>query len=502
MAPLLDTPIVSLTTLPVQPDSPITPLEETPIVLVSNNVILPNRIQTAGTIVISPTTGKIINVLPEIVPAERFPPGTEYTDYSPKFLMPGLVDAHVHLNEPGWRTEWEGFDTGTKAAAFGGVTTVIDMPLNAIPPTTTIENFNEKLKAADNACWVDVGFYGGVIPGNEEELLPLVKAGVRGFKCFLIESGVDEFPCVTSEDVAKAMEKLKDSSTVLMFHAEMIPPIAASVGDAVLHSEPPAAPTGPLNAYQTFLESRPQSFETYAIEQILALAPYAPDLQLHVVHLSAGEGVDLVKKAHANGIKLSAETCFHYLTLAAEDIEDGDTRHKCCPPIREGSNREFLWDALKDGTITTVVSDHSPCTPDLKMLPNNGGSGDFFEAWGGVSTVGLGLSVLYTEGRKRGVDLPTMAEWTSYNTAKQVGLLGQKGALADGYDADICVFDPEATFTVTTADMHFKNKVTPYEGKELHGRVCETWLRGKRIYSAETGFEKGGPMGELLLAKN
>jgi allantoinase len=193
MAPLLDTPIVPLTTLPVQPDSPITPLEETPIVLVSNNVILPNRVQTAGTIVISPTTGKIINVLSEIVPAERFPPGTEYTDYSPKFLMPGLVDAHVHLNEPGWRTEWEGFDTGTKAAAFGGVTTVIDMPLNAIPPTTTIENFNEKLKAADNACWVDVGFYGGVIPGNEEELLPLVKAGVRGFKCFLIESGV-RFP--------------------------------------------------------------------------------------------------------------------------------------------------------------------------------------------------------------------------------------------------------------------------------------------------------------------
>jgi allantoinase len=295
------------------------------------------------------------------------------------------------------------------------------------------------------------------------------------------------------------MEALKDSPTLLMFHAEMLPPISNSVGDYVLHGEPPAAPSGPLNSYKTFLESRPVAFETYAIESILAQASIAPDLRLHIVHLSAAEGIPLVKKAQESGVKLTAETCFHYLTLAAEDIADGDTRHKCCPPIREGANRDYLWDALKDGLIETVVSDHSPCTPDLKMLEADGGDGDFFEAWGGVSTVGLGLSVLWTEGQKRGVDLATMAEWTAWKTAKQVGLLGTKGGLVQGWDGDVCVFDPEASFTVTTQDMHFKNKVTPYEGKTLRGRVCETWLRGRRIYSNEAGFEKGGPQGELLL---
>lgn len=498
MAPLLETPIVHFHPFPEQP---YTPPEELPTVLCSTNTILPGRRCTPATIVVSPASGKIINVFTEILPASTFPSGTEYHDVSPKFLMPGLVDAHVHLNEPGWRTEWEGFETGTRAAAFGGVTTLIDMPLNAIPPTTTVENFHTKIKAAEGQCYVDVGFYGGVIPGNEDELVPLVEAGVRGFKCFLINSGVEEFPSVTAADVSKAMEKLKDSPTLLMFHAEMLPPITKSVGDYVLHGEAPLAPSGPTNAYQTFLDSRPAAFETYAIECILQQAHVAPDLRLHIVHLSAAEGIPLVKKAQESGVKLTAETCFHYLTLAAEDIADGDTRHKCCPPIREGANRDYLWDALNDGLIETVVSDHSPCTPDLKMLTENGGDGDFFEAWGGVSTVGLGLSILWTEGSKRGVDLATMAEWTAWKTSKQVGLLGTKGGLVQGWDADVCVFDPEASFTVTTRDMHFKNKVTPYEGKTLRGRVCETWLRGRRIYSTDSGFERKGPQGQLLLNK-
>jgi allantoinase len=244
------------------------------------------------------------------------------------------------------------------------------------------------------------------------------------------------------------MEALKDTPTVLMFHAETLPPISKSVSDSVLHGGTPAAPTGPHQKYQTFLDSRPVDFETYAIEKILAQAHIAPDLRLHIVHLSAADGIPLVKSAKERGIKITAETCFHYLTLASEDIQDGDTRYKCCPPIREASNRDHLWDALKDGVIETVVSDHSPCTPDLKMLVSNGGDGDFFHAWGGVSTVGLGLSVLWTEGKKRGIDIPTMAEWTSYKTAEQVGLLGQKGALEAGWDADICIFDPEATFKV------------------------------------------------------
>ncbi|KAL7276286.1 Allantoinase [Rhizina undulata] len=491
MAPLLETPIIPVSILQALP--------EIPTVLCSNRAIVSGRL-TPATIVISPSTGRILQVHTSVLPQSVFPLGTPYIDYSPKVLMPGLVDAHVHLNEPGWRTEWEGFETGTRAAAFGGVTTLIDMPLNAIPPTTTVENLNLKIKAAEDQCWVDVGFYGGVIPGNEDELVPLVEAGVRGFKCFLIESGVEEFPAVTAADVAKAMQKLKHSPTFLMFHAEMLPPLSLSVGDAVLHGGQPNAPSGPLDSYSTFLESRPPSFETYAIAEILSLASSAPELPLHIVHLSAAEGLPLVQKAREAGIKLTAETCFHYLTLAAEDIEDGDTRHKCCPPIREGPNRDKLWEALKDGIIETVVSDHSPCTAGLKMLKENGGDGDFFKAWGGISTVGLGLSVLWTEGKARGITLEDMSRWTTYQTAKQVGLLGRKGALEAGWDADICVFDPEASFKVTTADMHFKNKVTPYENKTLQGKICETWLRGRRIYSSEEGFdEKIGPSGLMLL---
>ncbi|KAG0643439.1 hypothetical protein HOY80DRAFT_422874 [Tuber brumale] len=488
MAPLLDTSIV-----------PIPPAEAAPLtVLCSTRVILPG-VEAPASILISPTTGKITNIIRSIPGPSAFPPGTIYHDYSPKVIMPGLVDAHVHLNEPG-RTEWEGFETGTRAAAFGGVTTIVDMPLNAIPPTTTVENLKLKVKAAEGQCWVDVGFYGGVIPGNEEDLVPLVKAGVRGFKCFLIESGVEEFPAVNAKDLAKAMEKLKDSPTILMFHAEMLPPLSMSVGDSVLHEDPPLAPAGPSDAYSTFLASRPPAFETYAIEEILSLVGIAPSLQLHIVHLSAKEGIPIVRAAQEAGVKLSAETCFHYLTLAAEDIENGDTRHKCCPPIRGGSNRDDLWDALKEGLIETVVSDHSPCTAGLKALKEDGGDGDFFRAWGGISTVGLGLSVLWTEGCERGVSLEEISLWTSYKTAKQVGLLGRKGCLEVGWDADIIVFDPEAKFTVTSTDMHFKNKVTPYENKTLTGKVCETWLRGRQIYSVDGGFdEKVGASGVMLL---
>lgn len=278
---------------------------------------------------------------------------------------------------------------------------------------------------------------------------------------------MEEFPAVSSLDVARAMEELKDEDTVLMFHAEMLPPISVgyqtlgfvenspdkftslqmSVGDAVLHGDPPLAPAGPLEAYSTFLASRPPAFETYALAEILAAAPIAPELPLHIVHLSAVECLPILKEAQDSGVKITAETCFHYLTLAAEDIKDGDTRHKCCPPIRERGNADGLWDALKDGLISTVVSDHSPCTPNLKVV----GGGDFFQAWGGISTVGLGLSVLWTEGKKRGVDLCQISKWTSEMTAKQVGLLGKKGKIAAGYDADICVFDPESSFKVRYA---------------------------------------------------
>ncbi|KAF2102331.1 allantoinase [Rhizodiscina lignyota] len=502
--------------------SPSNSFSGSPItVLASSRAVVAGRI-TEATIVISTTTGKITTIFHSVLPASDFPPGTPYRDYTPHILLPGLVDAHVHLNEPG-RTEWEGFWTGTRAAAFGGVTTVVDMPLNAIPPTTTVANLHEKVEAAQGKCWVDVGFYGGIIPGNADELLPLVDAGVRGFKGFLIDSGVPEFPAVSSNDISLALTALSSAPTTVMFHAEMIPPLSMSVGDVSHTSHPPNVPTGPLNTYQTFLDSRPPSFETYAISEVLSLAHLAPNLPLHIVHLSAIQAIPLLQEARRSGVKITAETCFHYLSLAAEGVEEGDTRHKCCPPIREQSNQHGLWAELKkegtdgeDGVIKTVVSDHSPCTPDLKLLPEHvdisksntsvqedtkeAEKGDFFAAWGGISSVGLGLSILWTEGQKRDVSIEDVVRWCCKNTAKQVGLGHRKGDLGVGYDGDICVFDDEGEFTVEHSSMLFRNKCSPYENRRLKGVVKETWLRGKRVFSRERGFaEKAGPAGDLLL---
>lgn len=498
-------------------------------VIASSRVIRTGQL-TAGTIVISNATGKITAVFDSILPPSDFPVGTPYHDYSPQVILPGLVDAHVHLNEPG-RTEWEGFYTGTQAAAFGGVTTVIDMPLNAIPPTTTVANLREKIAAAQGKCWVDVGFYGGIVPGNADQLQPLVREGVRGFKGFLIDSGVEEFPAVSSTDIEKVFMELADEPTTVMFHAEMLPPITDSVGDDVQKSLPPLVPHGPLSAYNTFLESRPPAFETYAIEEILSLAYLAPKLALHIVHLSAMQGIPLLRKAREQGINITAETCPHYLSLAAEEIRDGDTRHKCCPPIRNQSNQDKLWAELlehaDEGVIKTIVSDHSPCTPDLKLLPSHvpghvapakgkvetevidEESGDFFSAWGGISSVGLGLPILWTEMARRGLiaDMPdrailNLAQWCCVNTALQVGLEKQKGTIAVGYDADFCIFDDQAEWVVEPSTMLFRNKCSPYQGKTMKGMVKETWLRGQPVFvrnGANDGFVGLKCSGQLLL---
>ncbi|KAF3763127.1 allantoinase [Cryphonectria parasitica EP155] len=521
-------------------------------VLVSTRAVLTqpddSLVLSPATISVSPSTGKIISIVPKVLPPSSFPPSTTYIDHSPKILLPGLVDAHVHLNEPG-RTEWEGFATGTRAAASGGVTTVIDMPLNAIPPTTTVVGFDEKLAASRGQCWVDVGFYGGVIPGNADQLVPLVEKGVRGFKGFLIESGVDEFPAVSSTDISLAMRTLADHPTTLMFHAEMIPPISDSVGDAVQASQPPLAPTGELNAYNTFLESRPPSFETYAIDEIISLAHLAPKLHLHIVHLSATECIPILQKAREGGINITAETCFHYLGLAAEDVEDGDTRHKCCPPIRSQINQDGLWEELcKDhgsSVIKTVVSDHSPCTPELKLLPQHlqhyhphvdlvGGSlihsdsgvdvsmpgeadnkttivpGDFFAAWGGISSVGLGLPILHTTAKERApsaeppLDIVDIVRLCSQATARQVGLSHRKGGLKPGLDADVCVFDDTEEWVLECQGMHWKNRCSPWEGKKFVGRVRETWLRGNKVYvmgAGNNGFVTSKAAGEAITEK-
>ena len=313
------------------------------------------------------------------------------------------------------------------------------------------------------------------------------------------------------------MTELASLPTTIMFHAEMIPPIADSVGDDVQWSLPPLAPIGPLNEYRTFLASRPSSFETYAISEILSLAHLAPDLPLHIVHLSALEAIPLLREARAAGVKITAETCFHYLSLAAEMIRHGDTRHKCCPPIRDQANQDGLWAELLRGensVIQTVVSDHSPCTPNLKLLPahissgrtesdsGNGeiDSGDFFAAWGGVSSVGLGISILWTEGQKRGISVEEVVRWCCKNTAKQVGLERQKGDIGVGYDGDIAVFDDEGEFVVEENTMLFRNKCSPFQGKRLRGVVKETWVRGRRVFETKMGFdEKQGPVGTLLL---
>lgn len=519
-------------TPPLTPGAPVT-------VLVSSRAVITdasdNLILSPATITISPLNGRILAVYPELLPASAFPSTATYIDHSPNILLPGLVDAHVHLNEPG-RTEWEGFWTGTRAAASGGVTTVVDMPLNAIPPTTTLKGLEEKLKAAENKCFVDVGFYGGIIPGNADELVPLVNAGVRGFKGFLIESGVDEFPAVSSTDIKKVFETLADEKTTVLFHAEMIPPITDSVGDDVQESLPPAAPTGALTSYSTFLDSRPPAFETYAVEEVLSLAHIAPQLPLHIVHLSAVECIPILKKARQDGVKITAETCFHYLSLSAEDVAEGDTRHKCCPPIRGSTNRDGLWAELNqtDSVIQTIVSDHSPCTPELKLLPETvcgavapysqdeeKEKGDFFASWGGISSVGLGLPILWTSahaqakashshshtngacGSETAISILDVVRLCCINTAKQVGLQHKKGALKAGMDADICVFDPEGSFVVDNTAMLFRNKVTPYQGKSLKGVVKETYVRGQSVWERKAGFSgiRSKPTGQLLLEK-
>ncbi|KAF9917171.1 hypothetical protein BX616_001740 [Lobosporangium transversale] len=453
------------------------------LVIVSSRVLRsPAAPPAPATIVVDKASGKIMEVLDTIkTPADYAHAEDEFIDAGDNVVMPGVVDAHVHINEPG-RTDWEGFTTATKAAAAGGVTTLIDMPLNSIPPTTTVENLHVKTNAARGQTHVDVGFYGGVIPTNVEDLLPLVKEGVKGFKCFMIESGVDEFPCVNEEQIEAAMKKFQLTDSVFMFHAEM------DCGDI------PKPEGMDPKAFNTFLHSRPQVLETNAIRTIIKLAKKYPQVRCHIVHLSASDALPMVRQAKAEGVLLTVETCPHYLSLNSESVPEGATEYKCCPPIREDENRNKLWEALKEGTIDYVVSDHSPCVVELKLMDE----GDFVGAWGGIGGLQFGIPVVWTEARRRGCSLQELTKWQSYNTARQVGLGGVKGSIEVGADGDFVIWNPDETFVVTKEIIEFKNKVTPYMGRTLHGVVKETFVRGQKVWS-QGKFMSDKALGKLLL---
>ena len=419
----------------------------------------------------------------EIKPFEEIPDNcTVFSADDESIIMPGLVDTHVHINEPG-RTEWEGFATATRAAAAGGVTTLVDMPLNCIPPTTTLDGFQAKLAAAHDQCHIDVGFWGGVVPGNTHELAPLFESGVVGFKCFLVHSGVDEFPNVTEKDLRDAMPELARLGAVLIVHAELPGPIESACRVAQSDSDP--------RRYETFLKERPRAAENEAVELMIRLSRET-GTRVHIVHHSSGQALPMLRKAKATDVKITAETCPHYLYFAAEDIPDGATQYKCCPPIRERENREQLWQALDDGTIDMVVSDHSPCPPDLKCRD----TGDFLKAWGGISSLQLRLPVMWTEAKKRGYSIGDLAEWLCRAPAKLVGLDQRKGAIAVGYDADIVIWNPDKECRVEPETIHHRHQLTPYEGEVLKGTIEKTFLRGQIVYDG--GDFCSEPLGTLL----
>ncbi|MCU1265988.1 MAG: allB [Acidobacteria bacterium] len=412
-----------------------------------------------------------------------------------EIIIPGLVDTHVHINEPG-RTDWEGFASATRAAAAGGVTTLIDMPLNSIPPTTTVAGLEAKLAAAAGQCFVDVGFWGGVVPGNTHELAGLSAAGVVGFKCFLIHSGVDEFPNVTESELRLAMPELTRLGALLIVHAELPGPIskagALACHTALIETGMVRQEDARAAVYQTFLDSRPRAAENEAVELMIKLAGEF-GTRIHIVHHSSADALPLLREAKASGLKLTAETCPHYLYFAAEDIPDGATEFKCCPPIRERENREKLWDALESGIIDLVVSDHSPCTEKLKLKE----SGNFLEAWGGIASLQLRLPVMWTAAKARGFKLENLIEWLCRAPARQVGLQGRKGQIAVGCDADLVFWNPDEQFRVAPELLHHRNKLTPYRGELLQGTVEKTFLRGRKIYDG--GEISRSPEGRLLL---
>ncbi|MFE3863372.1 allantoinase AllB [Streptomyces goshikiensis] len=440
------------------------------LVVRSTRVITPGGTRAASVAV---AAGKITAVLAHDA---EVPVGARLEDFGDDVLLPGLVDTHVHVNDPG-RTEWEGFWTATRAAAAGGITTILDMPLNSLPPTTTVDHLRIKQDVARAKAHVDVGFWGGALPDNVKDLRPLHDAGVYGFKCFLSPSGVEEFPQLDQERLATSLAEITGFGGLLIVHAE-----------DPHHLE--SAPQNPGPKYADFLASRPRDAENTAIQNLIDQARRL-NARVHVLHLSSSDALPLIAAAKAEGVRITVESCPHFLTLTAEEVPDGATEFKCCPPIREAANQDLLWDALADGTIDCVVSDHSPSTADLK-------TGDFATAWGGISSLQLGLPAIWTEARRRGRTLEDVVRWMSAAPAALAGL-DAKGAIEAGRDADFAVLAPDETFTVDPAELHHRNQVTAYAGKTLYGVVKSTWLRGTRIADHGTPTE---PTGRLLERQN
>lgn len=419
---------------------------------------------------------------------DRVPAGAELRDFGNFVLLPGLVDSHVHINEPG-RTEWEGFVTASQAAASGGVTTLVDMPLNCVPETTNYEALLAKRAAAKGKAWVDWAAWGGVVRGNSADLPDLAAVGIPGFKCFLIHSGIDGFAWVDEAELRLALPHTKAAGLPLLAHAEVAGPVEAAT--ATLNAE-----GADWRKYSTYLASRPDAAEVEAIALLIKLAEEF-DAHIHIVHLASAQALPMLTDARDRGVSITVETCVQYLWFAAEEIPDGCTEFKCAPPIRRAANREALWTALESGLIDLVATDHSPCPPEMKCREE----GRWDRAWGGIASLGLALPVIHTALSRRGVGIEAavskLAAWMAAGPARLAGLSGRKGALTAGADADFVVFDPDAPWVVRPEHLHFRHKLSPYLGAELRGQVQETWLRGEQVFSS--GAIVGPSRGQELL---
>lgn len=436
---------------------------------VSRRVVTPEGVRPAAVLV---EDEKIRAVA---APAE-IPPDAAREDFGELVLLPGLIDSHVHINEPG-RTEWEGFRTATEAAAAGGYTMLVDMPLNCIPATTNVAALEAKRQAAHGQCRIDWGAWGGVVPGNHEDLAPLAEAGTLGYKCFLVPSGIEEFRMVTEQDLRAALPHIAQTGLPLLVHAEL----PEFLGGFSMRDDD-------WSSYSTHLRSRPAEAEVAAIQFMLSLCrDYG--FRLHIVHLATGLALEMLHSARAEGLPVSVETCPHYLHFEAEQIRDRATQYKCAPPIRSHPNRERLWQGVKDGVIEMIVTDHSPC-PEIMKRP---GEGNFRDAWGGIASLSVALPVIWTEARQRGFDLTDIARWMSERPARLAGCHTRKGRIAAGCDADFSVFDPDAEFVVSADRLYHRHPISPYMGETLRGVVKRTYLRGELAF--QDGEFPGVPAG-------